>query len=159
MEGIFLSSVESGGDTGVDPLAVVVVCHDKDVDERAEDEKKTENIRDKPAVVQRDAEFVWVRSRSQPENQGSSAADEDKCRACCAIAGMALVDNEILWFALELVIRAVVSESKGSARSTVEPSNHGRNERQLDDGNDHQEPEGHVQRRTRKHFAMEKKKK
>jgi hypothetical protein len=38
----------------------------------------------------------------------------------------------------------------------VEPSNHGRNKRQLDDGHDHQEPEGHIQRRTGKHFAMGK---
>lgn len=156
LEGIFLSSVETGSDAGIDSLALVVVCHDKDVDEGAENEKKTENVGDEPSVVQSDAEFVGVRSRSQPENQRSSAADEDKCRACCTIAGMALVHNEVLWFALELVIRAVVSESKSSARSTVEPTNHGRNKRQLNDGNDHQEADGHVQRRTRKHFAMEK---
>lgn len=154
---VVLFAVEACRDAGVNRLALVVVCDDEGVDEGRQDEQKTEDIGDQPGVVEGDGDFARVWSRGEPENEEAANADEDESRPRRAIAGVPLIHDEVFGFAFQIVRRAVECEFKGAAGGGMQPSNHCRDEGQLDDGDDHQQRQRGVEGDARIHFDVEKK--
>ncbi|KAI6776424.1 hypothetical protein HG530_000369 [Fusarium avenaceum] len=147
---VLLAILEARRSSGIYALAVVAVCHNECVDKGGENEQEAENIGDKPEVVEHAAEFSSVMSVAEDQSDDSSTANKNECCSSCSVAGMTLVGDEVCWFALEIVFCAFVFKSESFAGVAVEPTNHARNEGELNDGDHHEKPKGDVQQRTRR---------
>lgn len=143
IEGIFVVASRRGN-LHIDRLSLVRIRDGKDISKGSDSEHQAQDENDEPDAVKqgRESRSEYAGPASKPKSDDTPKANQDDCRSRRAVAGMALVDEEVLRFAVEIECRAVEVDGKGAAGGVVKPCHHAGDEGQLKNGIDHQHAQG-----------------